>query len=181
MLRWFRDFLDQHLLNSHCGTAQSIFRTLQTGRPLGAVSSCLLYDVYVDDLIQPMIDENVSSDNLVVWTSSPKSRANERLHISLSDVKTTSIDALLSYTNEIPMQYEIRKSALKLYQKLIRLLHSNIYGLNLDLAVKKDGFLQAILKEMNGLVIPFHIEYLLHPINPLGSSKLLYHLDLMSL
>ncbi|GFT88278.1 NRF domain-containing protein [Nephila pilipes] len=44
----------------------------------------------------------------------------------------------------------------------------------------QDGFLQAVLREMDGLDIPSRIEPLLLPISPLETSKILYHLDLMS-
>lgn len=55
---------------------------------------------------------------------------NNALRLIIGAVKTTP-DALLLYTNETPMNYEIKKSALKLYQKLIGLPHC---GLKLDLA-----------------------------------------------
>ncbi|GFU37849.1 hypothetical protein NPIL_646511 [Nephila pilipes] len=45
----------------------------------------------------------------------------------------------------------------------------------------QDGFLQTVLKEMDGVDIPSRIELLLPPINPLEASKILYHLDLMTL
>ncbi|GFT14569.1 hypothetical protein NPIL_538521 [Nephila pilipes] len=81
MLRWFRDFLDQRLLNIRYETAQSSFRTLQTGLLQGTVSSCLLFTVYVDDLMPFFIDENIGvhlyANDLVVWASCTRSRGNE--------------------------------------------------------------------------------------------------------
>lgn len=81
MLWWFGDFLDQRLLNICYEITQSSFKTLHTGLPQGAVSSCLLFNVHVDDLIQSLIDENIGvlmyADELTMWTSNPKSRANE--------------------------------------------------------------------------------------------------------
>ena len=47
---------------------------------------------------------------------------NNVLRLVTGAVKTTPIDAMLLRTNEIPMEFEIKKSTLKLYQKLIRLL-----------------------------------------------------------
>ncbi|GIY02178.1 hypothetical protein CEXT_683691 [Caerostris extrusa] len=46
------------ITNAHYDRAQSGFRALHTGLPQGAVSSCLLFGVYVEDLICPLIEEN---------------------------------------------------------------------------------------------------------------------------
>ncbi|GFS56676.1 hypothetical protein NPIL_462211 [Nephila pilipes] len=73
------------------------------------------------------------------------------------------------------------KSALKLYQKLIRLPHSDMRVESRPRRLKtQSGFLQAVLKEMNVLDIPSRTEPLLPPINSLKASKILYHLDLVS-
>ena len=59
MLLWFGDFLDQRLIHIRYGNAHSRYRTLHTGLPQGTVTSCLLFDVYVDGLICSLIDENI--------------------------------------------------------------------------------------------------------------------------
>ena len=94
MLLWFGDFLDQRLINIRYGNAHSSYRTLHTGLPQGAVTSCLLFDVYVDDLTYSLIDENmyvlIYADDLV-WSTSPKYRAKERLEVFLMVLCPNSI------------------------------------------------------------------------------------------
>ncbi|XP_042896340.1 uncharacterized protein [Parasteatoda tepidariorum] len=79
-------------------------------------------------------------------------------------VKTTPIDALLLYTNEFPIQYEIKKSALKLYQKLIRLPHSVMLTKSEPRMKTQDGYLQVVLKVMGEFDIPSWIESLFPPV-----------------
>ncbi|GFS71057.1 hypothetical protein NPIL_143841 [Nephila pilipes] len=73
---------------------------------------------------------------------------NNALRLITGAVKTTFIDAVLSHTNETPMQYEIMKSALKFYQKLIRLPYSDMWVEFGPSRLKtQDCFLQAVLRD----------------------------------
>nr|XP_015922439.1 uncharacterized protein LOC107451003 [Parasteatoda tepidariorum] len=106
---------------------------------------------------------------------------NNALLLVTGVVKTTPIDALLLYTNDFLLQYEIKKSALKLYQKLIHLPHSDMLTKSEPRGLKtQDGYLQTVLKVMDEFDIPSRIEPLLPPLNPMEASEILYHLDLMS-
>lgn len=60
ILRCFSDFLDQLLINIQYDTAQSIFSILHTGLLKGSVSSCLMFDVYIDGLVHSLIDDDIT-------------------------------------------------------------------------------------------------------------------------
>ena len=80
------------------------------------------------------------------------------------------------------MQFEIKKSALKLYQKFIHLPHNDQWNKFAPRKLKTlDGFLQVVLKKMDGCNIPPLTQPLLPPLNPLDAIEILYQLDLMSL
>lgn len=89
MLHWFKDFLGQRYINVRYGAATSGFKQLHTGLPQGAVSCCMLFDAYVDDLIHTLSKENVDvlmyADDLVLCTSSTQQKAVQILENKLNN------------------------------------------------------------------------------------------------
>ena len=73
MLKWFESFIGERYCKVKYGNAFSHSKVLQTGVPQGAVSSCTLFNIYVNDLIVNLnsIQEVkclMYADDLVPWT-----------------------------------------------------------------------------------------------------------------
>ncbi|GFU01511.1 hypothetical protein NPIL_233141 [Nephila pilipes] len=113
----------------------------------------------VDDSAEDLCNNNFTEFELELAISQMKLEGginrlerfqNNALHLITGAVKTSSIVVVFSYTNEIPMQYEVMKSDIKLYQKLIRLPHSDMWVESGPRKLQtQEGFLQVVLKEMD--------------------------------
>jgi len=83
MFCWFTSFLGQRICRVRFENCLSQFKNLKTGLPQGAVTSCLLFNIYiyinylVTDLLK-ITDVKclLYADDLVIWTETPKKLNN---------------------------------------------------------------------------------------------------------
>ena len=112
MLQWIRHFLNQRYCQVRYGDATSSYKQLQTGLPQGAVTSCSMFNVYINDLI-PTLKKNkdvhvlLYADDLVLWTSAPKYRAKEIIETKLN----RTLDDLHKWCTVNAMSINTSKSA----------------------------------------------------------------------
>ncbi|GIX91667.1 reverse transcriptase domain-containing protein [Caerostris extrusa] len=68
---------DTRLCRVRYGEGLSKFGLLQTGLPQAAVLSCILFNAYINDLVQklksiPGVECLLYADDLLIWTVTPK-------------------------------------------------------------------------------------------------------------
>ena len=89
MLNWIKGFTTQRYCRVKYGDAISKYKQLCMGLPQGAVTSCSLFNVYKNDLIDKItmhdgVNALMYADDLVLWTTVPKrdAKANKyRKHL----------------------------------------------------------------------------------------------------
>nr|XP_015925631.2 uncharacterized protein LOC107453354 [Parasteatoda tepidariorum] len=77
MFHRMRSFLDQRLCEFKYGNKLSRSYNLQTGLPQGAVSSCIMFSISINDLVSSLESiEDIKcllfADDLIIWTQAPK-------------------------------------------------------------------------------------------------------------
>ncbi|GIY09040.1 reverse transcriptase domain-containing protein [Caerostris extrusa] len=75
LLSWIKSFLSQRLCRVRSNLSK--FGLLQTGLPQGAVQSCILFNAYINDLVQKLKSIHgvkclLYADDLLIWTVTPK-------------------------------------------------------------------------------------------------------------
>ncbi|VDO13253.1 unnamed protein product [Rodentolepis nana] len=95
MLNWIKAFIGQRSCIVRHGNALSKSNLLQTGLPQGAVTSCTLFNVfinYVAELVQTVtgIKYLLYADDHVPWNSAPKKNAKERTDSAIIGVEWLS-------------------------------------------------------------------------------------------
>ena len=84
---------------------------------------------------------------------------------------------MLLSTGEMSMEWEILYSALKLYQKLIRMPNSAGWATSDSCTgrlITQKGFLQAVLQEIPKFEILACVEQMMPPVNPMETRKISY-------
>ena len=91
MLKQYLGFLNNSLCRVHYNNCHSKFTSLKTKTGLiqEVVSSCTLFNIYINNLVSnlksiPVIKCFVYSDDLVIWTNSPKSVAKQLIEHNLN-------------------------------------------------------------------------------------------------
>ncbi|VDO15252.1 unnamed protein product [Rodentolepis nana] len=89
MLNWIKAFIGQRSCKVRYGNALSKSNLLQTGLPQGALTSCTLFNVFINDiaeLVQTVtgIKCLLYADDLVLWYSASKENAKERTESALN-------------------------------------------------------------------------------------------------
>lgn len=122
MLSWFREFLGQRSCRVRYGNATSKIYILQTGLPQGAVSSCSLFNVYIDDLILSLKAVGVEcllfAGDLVIWTQVAKKNARLETERKLNE----ALVILERWCEENNMVVNLTKTAVQTFS----LMHQNI-------------------------------------------------------
>ncbi|KAJ4426411.1 hypothetical protein ANN_27225 [Periplaneta americana] len=82
MLKWFESFIGERYCKVKYGHSYSHCKILRTGVPQGAVLSCTLFNIYVNDLIADLTSVNeikclMYADDLVLWSEASKYRATK--------------------------------------------------------------------------------------------------------
>ncbi|GIY94047.1 reverse transcriptase domain-containing protein [Caerostris extrusa] len=77
LLNWIKSFLSQRLCRVRYGDNLSKFGLLQTGLPQRGVLSCILFNAYINDLVQKLksihgVKYLLYADDLLIWTVTPK-------------------------------------------------------------------------------------------------------------
>ena len=112
MLNWIKAFTSQRYCRVRYGDATSKYKQLRMGMPQGAVTSCSLFNIYINDLIDNItIDDGVYAllyaDDLVFWTSVPKKDAKSTTENALNKALKT----LQVWCTENAMNINISKTA----------------------------------------------------------------------
>jgi len=94
LLQWLESFISHRACKVRYGEQNSKYHTLQTGLPQGAVTSCNLFNLYINDLICelnsiPGIQCLLYADELVFWTEADKRRAEEETEQILNKALAT--------------------------------------------------------------------------------------------
>ena len=89
MLNWFKGFINQRYFQVCYGSSISKPKQLQLGLPQGAITSCSLFNVYINDLVQTLSQHQdikvlLYVDDLVLWTAAPKKIAKQTIENSLN-------------------------------------------------------------------------------------------------
>ena len=89
MLAWFESFLAERAIKVKYGNSTSHYKLIQTGVPQGAVTSCTLFNLYINDLISelhtiPGIHCLLYADDLVFWTETSKYKTSTKTEKSLN-------------------------------------------------------------------------------------------------
>ncbi|VDO12716.1 unnamed protein product [Rodentolepis nana] len=89
MLNWTKAFIGQRSCKVRYGNALSKSNLLQPGLPQGAVTSCTLFNAFINDiaeLVQTVagIKCLLYANDLVLWYSAPKKNAQERTESALN-------------------------------------------------------------------------------------------------
>ena len=84
MLNWFKGFIGQWYCQIRYDSTISEYKQLQTGFPQGAITSCSLFNIYINDLIYTLTrDSNINvllhADNLIIWTVTLKKKAQQTI------------------------------------------------------------------------------------------------------
>ncbi|GFY09536.1 reverse transcriptase domain-containing protein [Trichonephila clavipes] len=77
LLGWFKSFLSQRICKARYEGCYSKYKILRTGLPQGSVSSCLFFNLYINDLIAKFgrlvgVECLLYANDLVLWTETPK-------------------------------------------------------------------------------------------------------------
>ena len=110
MLNWFRAFLGRRSCKVQFELSRSKSFSLQTGIPQGSVTSCTLFNIYINDLILllkriPNINCLLYADDLVIWTIAPKKNAKAIIESTLN----STLNSLLSWCQENNMSVNLSK------------------------------------------------------------------------
>ena len=107
---------------------------------------------------------------------------NQILRLITGAIKTTPIDSMLLYTQNLDINAEIEIASINLYEKLIRLLDDKYwsnYSYNTRKLKSQHGFLQHVLQVRNKYDIQNKPEKLLIQENPLEPLITTHNLDLL--
>ena len=94
MRKWIKNFLAQRFIRTKFQNAVSNFRQVRQGLPQGAVLSCLLFNVMINDLQQaiertPGVQCLLYADDVVIWsTSSSVDSLEETMNNVLTNIAT---------------------------------------------------------------------------------------------
>ena len=146
MLHWLTSFISQRYCQVRYGDAVSKFKQLQTGLPQGTITSCLLFNIYVNDLIpaitkQPNVLALMYADDLVLWTSAKKQAIQQVEH-----TLNVALEDLHNWCTENSMTVNTSKSACQSFSLCHRPLQpSIIYNNNQLENVNKFQYLGVLL------------------------------------
>ena len=112
MLQWFKNFLSQRYCQVRFGDTTSKFKQLQTGLPQGAVTSCSLFNLYINDLVPKLtkyegVNALLYADDLVLWSSTPKSKPLKHIEHTLN----SALEDLHQWCLENSMKVNITKTS----------------------------------------------------------------------
>jgi hypothetical protein len=75
MFTWIKNFVSQRFSAVRYGEAVSKFRQTETGLPQGTVISPILFNIFINDLVDflsPVVESALFADDLVMWGSAEK-------------------------------------------------------------------------------------------------------------
>ena len=103
MLAWFVSFLAERAIKVKYGNSASQYKLIQTGVPQGTVTSCTLFNLYINDLISelhtiPGIHYLLYADDLVFWTETWKYKTSNKTEKSLN-AALKKLELWCSYNN----------------------------------------------------------------------------------
>jgi hypothetical protein len=89
LIQWLESFISHRACEVRYGEYHSKYYILQTGLPQGTVTSCTLFNVYINDLVGelhsiPGIKCLLYADDRVFWTEVDKRKAEEKIERTLN-------------------------------------------------------------------------------------------------
>ena len=112
MLKWFQSFLSTRSCRVKYGSSFSKNVKLQVGLPQGAVTSCSLFNIYVNDLVKSIksvegIHCLLYADDLVLWHETPKRNAEKATEAKLNQ----ALDKIAQWCDDNALQINLAKTA----------------------------------------------------------------------
>ena len=119
MLNWFQDFLSQRWIAVRYKEALSKWTQTRIGLPQGAVTSALLFNIYINDLTETLkktnnIQVGMFADDVVIWTST-KNRQNKTHYQELVETMKNAITNLEKWSNENNMSINTSKTQFQIF------------------------------------------------------------------
>lgn len=98
MLSWYRRFLTQRWCRTSWKNIDSSYRQSRIGLPQGAVSSCVLFNLYTNDLIEKLkkiegVNVCMFADDMVIWIQ----KENIKNFQKQQDYLETTMNSVLKY------------------------------------------------------------------------------------
>ncbi|VDO01628.1 unnamed protein product [Rodentolepis nana] len=171
MLNWIKAFIGQRSCKVRYGNALSKSNLLQTGLPQRAVTSCTLFNVFINDiaeLVQTVtgIKCLLYADDHVLWYSAPKKNPQERTEFTGS----TTICSL------------IKEKAFILYEKLLRIPIYKFFSTyeNRPRHLKThSGLIQEAIELKKELQMEFKQKSLSPPMDPFADTDVVFYTQLL--
>lgn len=120
MLGWFGRFLAQRWVKTSWNNIESKYRQSKIGLPQGSVSSPILFNIYVNDLIKRLkevgdIQVSMFADDLVIWTEASNCRNYQRQRQQLESNMNKALEALQSWAMDNHMIISKSKTMYQLF------------------------------------------------------------------
>ncbi|KAJ4445002.1 hypothetical protein ANN_06801 [Periplaneta americana] len=127
MLRWLKAFIDQRSCKVRFESSLSRSNLLQTGVPQGAVLSCLLFNIYINDLIQelksiPNIRCLLYAYDLFFYTETPKRKAESET----TNILNTALNILEHWCDHNNMNVNMTKTKFQNFSLSHQSIHPNL-------------------------------------------------------
>ncbi|XP_071035169.1 uncharacterized protein [Parasteatoda tepidariorum] len=120
MFKWYRRFLSQRWAKTGRNEQESTYKQSKVGLPQGAVSSCTLFNIYINDLVDKLtsldgINVCMFADDVVIWTEAENSQAYEDQRNNLEGVMNKALEVLQSWSKENNMIINKNKTVYQFY------------------------------------------------------------------
>jgi len=123
LLQWLESFISHRACKVRYGEHYSKYHILQTGLPQGAVTSCTLFNLYINDLNSiPGIKCLLYADDLVFWTEADKRKAEEKTEQILNKALAT----LEEWCEKNNMKINTSKTAFKSFSLAHKTIHPRL-------------------------------------------------------
>ena len=140
MLNWINAFIGQRSCKVKYGNALSKSNILQTGLPQGAVSSCSLFNIYINDLVEQLqtvtgVKCLLYADDLVLLYTTAKKNAEKRTENALND----SLKLLANWSDDNGMVINTMKTAYQTFSLAHHSISPKIMYKNTTLQQKNES------------------------------------------
>jgi len=127
LIQWLESFISHRARKFRYGEHYSKYHILQTGLPQGAVTSCTLFNLYINDLIDelnsiPGIQCLLYADDLVFWTEADKRRAEEKTE----QILNKALPTLEEWCERNNMKVNTSKTAFQSFSLAHKTIHPRL-------------------------------------------------------